>query len=255
MAVRPTFSKAITDAEKGMVLSPILHSYLYNAKYPKNFSVKFTNHSSHRAPDGYFHPSTHPLWNERQLYYYITEPGKMVDEPMEYMGALSTTMGTAIHGFIQMCLKDAKVLVSSEVPVVDEVHKSRGSMDGLLSIPHYGEAGFEFKTSNMMKLSNAQDMDIAGFKKKWPTYYAQVQEYMRLSGLRRFIVLFMGMGYPWTLKEFHIPYDVPAATDVERKYRRVLDMAAQGILPSSCCLGGKEAEACPARRICPVASR
>lgn len=247
----PQFRNLIKEIHKGNVLTPILHSHLYNAIYPE-FDVHFAGGKSQRPPDGWFHPSAHPTMTPRKLYYYM-QGKNLIAEPMEYMGALSTTMGTAVHGFIQMCLKDNGVLLDDEVYVEHSETKSRGSMDGILKITGWGTGGFEFKTSNMQKLSGYTDNDVEGFKKKWPTYYGQVQEYMRISGLRQFVVLFMGMGYPWTLKECQMDFDAPYAFEIETKYLKVLKHLEMGVPPEPCCAPkSKEAEACFARNTCPV---
>jgi hypothetical protein len=249
----PAFKKMASQVGNGLVLVPILQNYLNDAKYPKKFSIDFANHGGERKPDGYFHPSTHPLVPARKLYYYLTEPDKIDNEPLEFMGALSTTMGTAIHGFVQMCLKDTGVLVDDEVFVIDHETGSRGSMDGVLNLPTLGETGLEFKTSNQMKLQGLHDNDIETFKTKWPVYYAQVQEYMRLSGLRKFVVLFLSMGYPWTMKEVLVPFDQGMASMIETKYRGVRAAAASGEVPPECCSPfSKESQTCPMRRVCPV---
>jgi hypothetical protein len=249
----PQFKRMASQVGNGLILTPILQNYLNSAKYPQEFSITFRNHGGERAPDNWFHPSTHPLVDARKLYYYLTAPDEIDNEPLEYMGAFSTTMGTAIHGFVQMCLKDAGVLVDDEVFVSDDETGSRGSMDGVLSLPIVGEAGFEFKTSNAMKLSGLNDNDVITFAKKWPVYYAQVQEYMRLSGLRQFVVLFLSMGYPWTMKEILVKFDQGMASMIESKYRAVREAVKTGEVPPQCCSPfSKEAKACPMRFACPV---
>lgn len=253
----PAFRTMAEMADESKVLTPILHSYLYDAKFP-DFNIFFPKRKGPRKPDSYFHPSTHPLMSERELYYYMTEPEKWGTEPLEYMGTLSVTMGTAVHGFVQMCLWDAQVLVKppdgrcivcqrphsatpiqekgkcNEHPLLHEATKTRGHMDGLLKIPGWGIAGLEFKTSNMRKVEN-WDGTLKHFREKWPQYYAQVQEYMRASGLRRVIVLFMGMGFPWTLREVIIEHDPVFCYATEVKYLSVLRHMEAGTPPSPCC--------------------
>lgn len=268
----PNFKKVVTGAKAGLALTPILSNYLFLGKYPKEFSVTFRNHSEKRAPDGYFHPSTHPMWTERQLFLYLTKPALYIPEPLEVTGALSVTMGTAVHDFIEVCLIDAGVLARptgtcvccgrehgkkkgqcAEWGAMDQATKSRGHMDGMLYLPDFGHAGFEFKTSNMMKISNIEDNDIEGFKKKWPAYYYQVQEYMRLTGLNRFVVFFLGMGFPWTMKEFVVPRDEAHIFEVGQKYRRVLQYVETGGMPDPCCSPrSATARQCPFRTACPV---
>jgi len=259
------FARIVKGIGNGEVLIPLLHSYLYDATFPEDFSVNFRQHSMNRAPDGWFHPSTHPLWPARKLWLYARDPEAAVVLPKEYMGAMSVTIGTAVHSFIQMCLDDLGVLVMHEVwegdawvrkpeyPYEDVALHARGSVDGILklTIPAYPESRqlFEFKTSNLMKLSKIKNLDLDAFIKTWPDYYAQVQEYMRLTGLRVAVVLFMAMGYPWELREFHVPYNPAVAQDIADKYR----LAMHTDMPQPCCgPGSKTARACEMRTVCPV---
>lgn len=264
-AASANFSRIVKGLGDGTVLKPLLHSYLYDASFPEDFSVDFHRHSMKREPDGWFHPSEHPLWPARKLWLYARDPASCIVLPKEYMGALSVTIGTAVHSFIQMCLHDMGVLVMVEREVNGQVElfpehavedlalRSRGSMDGVLKIkiPARNEERqlFEFKSSNLMKLSKIKDLDLEAFKKTWPDYYVQVQEYMRMSGLRVAVVLFMAMGYPWELREFHVPYDPIIAQGVAEKYR----LAVQPDMPQPCCApGSKTAKACEMRLACPV---
>lgn len=270
--ITPQFKRMSVGASAGLVLSPILNNYLHGAKYPSEFTVTFRNHGRERRPDDWFHPSTHPMWTERQLYLYLTAPTKVMPEVMEFAGALSVTMGTAVHDFIEMCLIDAGVLmrptgicVNCERPhgkkknecnewgAKDEKTKTRGHMDGLLNIEGWGHGGFEFKTSNMMKLGNIEDNDVARFKEKWPQYWWQVQDYMRITGLVRFVVLFLGMGYPWTTKEFVIERDEAHCFHMNQKYLRVIAHAEAGNMPEPCCAPrSATARECSLRMACPV---
>jgi hypothetical protein len=225
--------------------------------FPSEFSITFKKHKMQRDPDRWFHPSTHPTWTPRMLYYYRTQPDLMIHEVIESMGTLSITVGHAMHSFIQMCLKDQGVLLDDEVYVEDPETQSRGSLDGVLDIqapPHLEvEPIFEFKTTNMNRLSTIDDLDLDAFTKKWPGYYAQQQEYMRLSGKRLSIVLMMALGYPWDMKEFHIPYHKGFAEGVAEKYRTVLRAEEEGWVPEACCaIGSKQATVCPARAVCPI---
>jgi hypothetical protein len=249
----PNFSKVITDLSKGTILKPLLHSYLFDAKFPKDFSVDFHHHVMARKEDGWFHPSTHPLWPARKLWLYARHTDQVITQPKEYMGTLSVTIGHAVHSFIQMCLKDLGVLEAAEVYVEDPVLRSRGSMDGVLTLdgfPGHPRQMFEFKTSNLMKLSSKKDLDIDTFRETWPDYYMQVQEYMRLSGIHQTVLLFMAMGYPWELREFHIPYNPALAQSVVIKYREALG----DVMPAPCCgPGSKTSKACELRAVCPIA--
>jgi hypothetical protein len=267
----PAFRRITSATQSGAVLKPLLHAYLFDAKWPE-LNLNLPAQKASRKPDGWFHPSTHPLWPERMLYYYLTEPEKLIPEPLEYMGTMSVTIGTLMHLFIQECLRDQGVLLNpeqlaadgiatddkGEPYLVDDECGSRGHTDGITQVdvpafPQWGRQSFEFKTSNNMKLSKIEDLDLDTFKEKWPDYWAQQQEYLRMSGYGLSIVLMLGMGYPWDIREFHIPADPMWQHQIREKYLRVRAAVRHGQPPQPCCgPGSKEAKACVARAACPI---
>lgn len=84
-------------------------------------------------------------------------------------------------------------------------------------------------------------------KTKHPYYFGQMQEYMALSGLRMMVMLFIGMGFPWVMKEVHVEYDPGYVVALETKYRMVREAVAAGTPPEPCCsVGSKESKSCPA---------
>jgi hypothetical protein len=237
---------------KGEILVPILRSYLYDPKFP-SFTVPVRGFEA-RPPDGWFHPSTHPLWYERQLYYYLTEPQAFVGEPYDPTSAMTVTQGQFWHTFIQACLTDCGWLKGVEVKVEDKETGSRGSMDGIGD-----EEVWEFKTmraTKAQKIVQGAPNDprvIASFKALVPGYYAQAQEYMRLSGLRRWRGLILSLEWPFPLREIAMPYDELMAYQIRTKYLTVRQAVADQSVPKPCCgVGSKEAKACPARTICPI---
>lgn len=271
---KPAFRRIMADLSKGTVLKPLIHSYLFEAQFP-DFSVDFRKIGP-RKPDGKFHPSEHPLWPERMLWWYLTAPDQIVVEPKEYMGTLSVTIGTVMHEFMRMCLWDLGIALtveemraegwsvpkrSNEARLDDEQTGAAGSMDGILKLmipshPQLARQHFEYKTSNPAALQRFDDLDLAYYMKRWPGYYAQNQEYMRMSGLRLSIVLFMAMGYPWESREIHVPYDPHFSEDVRQKYIRVREAERDGMMPDPCCgPGSKDSKVCPARMVCPNGTR
>jgi hypothetical protein len=267
-------------ADDNLVLKPVLESYLIEAKFPDVFTITFKKAGIARKPDGWFHPSTHPLWTARMLYYYLTAPDEMEVEQLSYESRMAVTMGTAVHGFAEMCVRDsgAMMLLEGTCPACQRPHgtekgqcdefgaadpqtASRGHMDGnlrlLLAGTHWkaGIGGLEIKTTNPNAARKivGHDNEIAVFRDGYPEYYAQIQEYMRISGLSQFVVLFIVLGYPWKLVEFQIPYDVAFATAVANKYIEVLDHVKMGTPPDPCCGPfSTTAKNCPARYVCPI---
>jgi len=261
------FKTLINEGDNDARLVPILAGYLQRGDLPNPFRVKVRGGSGDVGPDDYFHPSGHPLLHERQLYLYLTDPGAWVREPLGYIGRMSTLMGSVMHEIVETALTDCGYLIKPkgicvacgktqpkecrEHGAIDHELRSRGHMDGRLRYDGR-EWGFEFKTAIPFSLKDVRNNDVEQFKAKWPKYYAQVQEYMRMTKLNGYVVIFMAMGNPWTLKEFHIDYDPFHVSQVAAKYSRVREFVKRGVMPDACCSAGSaQSKICPATS-CPV---
>jgi hypothetical protein len=247
---------------KGLVIKPLLMDYLLAGRYPKRWTVSFSE-DSERAPDGWFHPSSAPSMGDRQLYLYMTEPEKWEREPVDYVGRMSMFMGSALGDFLRMALEDMGLTIPPkgtcvacglqqpqecrEHGVIDQDLGARGHMDGILP-----KELFELKSTSGLNLLKVPEMDQVFFAGKWPKYYRQVHDYMRMSGYRKCRVLFFAIGNPWELKEYLIEYDEATGAEIEAGYRRVRLAQVQEQMPEPCCApGSATARACPAGG-CPV---
>lgn len=270
-ATTPNFKRMVADASKGLVLKPLLQAYLYEAKFPERFEVTFHKAGVAREPDGWFHPSTHPLMDARQLYYYLTTPAAWEVERFSYESRMAVTMGTAVHGFLQFCIRDAGWMAPlptgdcvacglphgigrgqcDEFGVSDPVLRRRGHMDGMLDVMGT-RSPLELKTGGRTEFHTDLDLDLDWFKEKHATYYAQVQEYLDITGYARFVVLFVNLGFPWKLTEIHVPYDLQFARRTREKYELVRAHEEAGVPPQACCpLRSARSRDCPAGA-CPV---
>lgn len=264
----PNFRGMGTGQDLGEEVVPLLRRYLTNPK-TKPFTVDVDRFLP-RPPDGKFHPSSHPLWTERQLYWYLVEPERMVPEPFDPHNTMAVTAGAFWHSFIEMCMKDLGLLVGDakrcrhrnctddrycpEVFVEDSVTGAQGSMDGQLPAKVW-----EFKTcwpGHIDKIEVDPLADVyercAVFKAKWPGYYAQVQEYMRMARLMETRVVLLAPVMPYAMTEVAVVYDHVHSYQVEMKYLRAREAAAIGVMPNPCCApGSKESRQCIARQVCP----
>lgn len=238
------FKTMLKGATKGHLVLPLLQAILFDPKFDA-FSVPIPGFES-RPPDGWFHPSTHPLWTPRQLYYYLTEPARMLDEPFDPLSTMAVTAGTFWHGFLQHIMLENGVLDAAEVPVQDDECGSRGHMDGLI-----GQRPLEIKTMNPQKFRKIDTLE--DFRDRCPDYYAQGQDYLRMSGLHEEIILIVTTAYPFEMKELLMPADITFQREIETKYRSVRQAVADQVLPQPCCNPqSPEARACPARIACPI---
>ena len=258
----PNFRRTISGASSGEVVVPLLRSALYDPSF-KSFTVEVEGWSA-RPPDGWFWPSTHPMWPERLLYEYVMDPSRLIAEPFDPTGTLAVTAGSFFHSFTQIVLVRENVLVKqpvvcgcghkhrerAEVYLVDEEAGERGHTDGVT----FDGDGFEYKTMNPAKMygipkGGPEDPEVlAWFIEKCPGYYLQAHSYLRMSGRRRMIVVIMELTYPFTMREIHIRYDPRVGQDLREKYLRVRQAVADGRPPR--CVCGPADKECPARGVC-----
>jgi hypothetical protein len=248
----PTFDGVAEYAAEGCLVKPVMLQFFLESGIDFKFKLHLQR-SGWRAPDGWFHASTHPLASEHELWAYIAHPELITEEPRSYEFEVAVLMGTILHGFFEAALKKMGVMVPLpaglcaacgreylpkgkpqsdryclEHGASDLATRSRGHLDGILNFGVQGTFGFDLKSIRPYGLKGVRDMDAGAFRDKWPKYWAQMQEYMRLTGLRKFIVLFMEWGTPWTMKEFHVEFDPVFAAQTEAKYRRVLAAVEAG---------------------------
>lgn len=263
----PKLKGFLRAAENDAEIIPVLHEYLASGKLPNPYTISVRGGTGDRRPDGWFHPSSHPLLTERQLYFYLTDPDFWLPEPFGYTITMSAMIGSVVHDIVETALIDLKYLIKPkgvcqacgfdqprncrEHGAADRKTKSRGHMDGVLGIGGILR-GFEFKTAMPRAIQEIQNNDVEAFRKKWPYYYAQVQEYMRMTGMTSFKVIFWAMGNPWDMREFTIEADIFFQRETEVKYLAARQAVEEGVMPLACCNPGSAlSKSCPARS-CPV---
>lgn len=251
------------------MVAPVIRAALFDPEF-RSFDIKVEGFRS-RPPDAWFHPSTHPLWPERMLYYYLSaNPADLVREPFDPHSTMAVTQGQFWHSFIQHVGIEVGIFVDpglcscgcgkSEWFYQDGGSRSRGHTDGLTSLEVVDEPEvFEFKTMGPGPYSRLpkgapDDPDLLEvYKEKHPGYYAQGIEYMRISGIRRHRTLLLSLVYPFPMREIVIPYDMAYARSIEMKYRSVLQAVADQRLPTPCCAPkSAQSKECMARQVCPV---
>jgi hypothetical protein len=266
------FRQLLAGIRDKEILIPRLRVYWYQPKLP--FVTIPVRDFDQRLPDGWFHPSEHPTWPARMLYYYLAFPNRMVPEPADMNKVLAVTQGTFWHYFTQSCLEDMGLLrvvnpkggtswQRVEKYVEDKRLLSRGSMDGVINsdnVPILSvDEAFEFKTMSVAKMSGCprgapDDFDrLTWWRTKNPSYYAQNQEYLRMSGLGAIRVLILGLQSPFPMIELQVPYSYSEASRTAEKYAMVIQALADRNLPDACCVPkSQQAIECPARQVCPV---
>lgn len=246
----PRFTRLAEVTASGTLVKPLLHQFaMSDDTAPINILV---DRPVIRGHDGWFHASQHPLLEEFELYQWITSASE--HEDMNYTARMSVMFGTAAHGIFEAFLAWAGIaepLPKGDCPACGRPYRplharpsfryctehgfashgtrSRCHLDSILGFGDGGRWGFDFKTIHQFGLKGVRDMDLDAFREKWPHYWAQGQDCMRLSGLRQYIFLFMTLGNPWETREFHVPFDPEFAVATEEKYLRVLSHVERGV--------------------------
>jgi hypothetical protein len=249
----PTFTDIGAKAAEGCLVKPLFHQFFQDPNIKFEFSLRVARPVP-RPYDGWFHASVHPLATDRALWMYLAHPEKVVREAMDYTSLMSVMFGSLGHAVIEAFLERLGVAVPlppglcpvcglprkqvlagapaskycTEHGFADPETRARCHLDSILDFKGRGVFGFDFKSIHQFGLRKVPDMDAAAFRETWPGYWAQMQECMRLSGLRRYIVFFLTLGNPWDTREFHFDYDPAFAAQTELKYKRVISCVERG---------------------------
>lgn len=251
----PTFRGIGHLAAEGCLVKPLFHQWVLDDSIPIEFTLRVTRPTP-RPYDGFFHASSHPLMTHRELYRYMAqEPGAPGRDDFGYEGRLSVMFGSLSHAVIEAFLDYMGVAVPlppgdcpacgrprrpvraardpakycSEHGAIDLETRSRCHLDSILDFKARGTFGFDFKSIHQFGLKKVPDMDTQAFYAKWPHYWAQMQECMRLTGLRKYIVFFLTLGFPWDTREFHFDYDPLFAEQTRAKYLQVINHVERGV--------------------------
>ena len=237
-------------AADGCLVKPLWHQFILDPTADVEIDVR-VRRPMPRAADGRFHASQHPLATPLELYQWMTGAGEI--EQMGYVSRASVMFGSLAHGVFEAFLDwtgCSVPLPAGNCPSCARPYRQRRSqrsdrycgehgfmheptrsschLDAILDFGQ-GHSGFDLKTIHQFGLRGVRDMDAEAFRAKWPEYWAQGQECMRISGLRKYVFLFFTMGNPWDTREFHFGYDEDHNAQIELKYLRVLSHLERGV--------------------------
>lgn len=215
--------------------------------WPDSYDINVDSSEYYGLGDGYFHPSTHPLMGERQLYlmFHPDTRDAMVGERKSLKGQMTLTMGSALHAVLQTQMKQAKLIHDDDIEVeyINHDHHVRGRIDWVAHLPNGLIVPVEFKTR----------MSWAYKKQKEPelSWLAQLNLGMDNSGYDFGIILMLESGFPYQMKEFHVRRDERLLEDIYAKFDRVREAIATNTPPRACCaFDSPENKSCPARFSC-----
>lgn len=238
-------------ANRDLIL-PYFEAGLLADTWPASYDIKVDSSPYYGAGDGYFHPSTHPLMGERQLYYLFhpDHQHEMVAERNSVARQMTFAMGSAGHAVLQTQM-DMVGLIKDPTPItgdiereyVNEAHKVRGRIDWIVHHPNGTRIPVEFKTRTRWLARKQMEPEAS--------WVAQLNLGLDAMDEDLGIVLMMEAGHPWTLQEFHVQRDRELIDAIYTKFDRVRVAISQDDPPKYCCSpGSKEMDACPARHAC-----
>lgn len=242
MSHSPAFRKGLSSIIQGEILVPPIRAYMASPDF-RGFDLKIRGLGS-LAPDGKFHPSSHPLAPEMVLYLWVVAPDLLLREPLDPSALLSMTVGSIWHGIMARILTDLGLLVQDEVRLTDPEANTDGKTDGLL---HTGEL-YELKTMSERVIRYIKTPD--DFIDRYPGYMAQAQEYLRMADREAMRVLIMSLTFPYEMREFVIHRDRNIGNATRAKYLRVLQAVADQRPPMCDGCWTKKGSDCPARSYC-----
>jgi len=225
------------------ILVPRIRASLFDQKF-EGFTIPVEGMAP-RPPSGRFHPSSHPLWDEEKLYEYAKDPAKF-QEVLELNSIFAVTQGSFWHAFIQnlglndgwlreMTPKAKYKHDRAEYRVDDQILGTGGYLDGVLNsdiLPIVEDEVFEMKTMNSFKANKCpqgapdSDAKINWLRSTVPGYYAQAQEYMRMTKYSHARFLILTLEYPFPMMEIVVEHDKPWCDHIAAKYKRVRDRIA-----------------------------
>lgn len=254
----PTLTSVEEMAAEGTIVKPLLHQFLTDRDSDAGINI-LVRRPAQRGFDGRFHASSHPTATDYELYLWLT--GQAQGEDFSYAAQCAMLFGSLFHGVFEAFLDwtgHALPLGPGDCPACGKprrpvrarpsfryctehgfTHPETRASCHLDAIMSWGSTpaawdladcqGLDLKTCHPYALKGVRDMDEEQFRAKWPKYWAQGQECMRISGLRQYVFLFMTMGSPWDTREFHFGFDPAFAVETEEKYRRVISHVERGV--------------------------
>jgi hypothetical protein len=246
-------------ANQDLIL-PYFENAIISESWPDEYDIKVDSRPYYGKGDGYFHPSTHPLMGERQLYYMFhpDTAADMVWERPSLMREMWFAMGSALHAVLQtqmqqcglvptcdpkQCWGGVHVCGNVEREYVNDEHKVRGRIDWVVNHPNGSVIPVEFKTINSWGYKSTKEP-----KAEW---LAQLNMALDNTGHDFGVLLMAERGGQFGMREFHVKRDQELIDSIYAKFDRVREAIAANEPPKYCCAPNtKEMDACPARFEC-----
>lgn len=234
-------------ASRDLIL-PYFESSMLADNWPESYMVKIDSSPYYGAGDGYFHPSTHALMGERELYYRFHPETRhlMIPEPPSIQRQMAFAMGSALHGVLQTQMEMMNLVRGPgdiEVEYINHEHHLRGRIDWICHLPNGQVLPVEMKTRTVSKFAWQNEPE--------PSWIAQLNLGMDSQDSDLGILLMVEAGYPYRMTEFQIKRDRELLDGIYAKFDRVRAAVAASTPPTYCCAPESQTmKKCPARGQC-----
>lgn len=242
------YGSILTSLANKELLLPYFRNAMLSKEWPESYQVSIDSSPYYGHGDGRFHPSSHALMGERELYYrfHPDHRDNIMHEQRNVQSEMTLAMGSALHGIIQAQFQMAGLIQSEEdveVEYVIEEHNARGRVDFIVHHPDGCTYPVELKTQN----SRGFELQTQ-IKDTWD---AQLSMGLHGTGYATGILLVLESGYPYRMKEFLVDRNDRLLSQIFAKFDRVLEAIANNTPPEHCCpLDSVKMKACPARFEC-----
>jgi len=197
--------------------------------------------------DDYFHASTHPLIDERQLYYLFHPDTQqfIVEEPFSLEREMAAAVGTSLHDVVQGHLVNLGLSKKENIEksFVIEEHHVRGRIDAIVDHPTRGSVVTEIKSRTHYKFAKTTE--------PLPKWEAQLSIQLDSQGLETVLILMVESGYPFRMKELPVARNDALLSEIYSKFDRVREAIALSRPPIYCCApNSSTVTSCPVRFAC-----
>lgn len=245
-------------ADKQLVL-PILENQMRADAWPDSFTVEIDTSpyyglDDEGRPDGYFHPSSHPLKSARQLYYEFHPDHQhlLEHEPWSMQRLMTVSVGTSLHGILQTQLQMAGLCGPEDIEpeYLNAEHWVRGRGDAVVHHPTEGPLVCEVKTRTSFRFDSTTIADM-------PNWEIQLSLAMDNLGERYDtdftygILLMVETGFPFRMVELRVNRNDKMLRETYEKFDYVRECIRTNTPPPYCCsYKSREMDNCPARYAC-----
>lgn len=245
--------RRLTDGlAAGNILVPTLERALLAQQgvWPAEYPIRVYN--KERVWDGYFHPSSHCLTPELELYYAF-HPELLVPERYSVGQIMNFQVGSAFHSLLQSMLIHLELVDPAEIEVgfTDERRHCSGRLDiRRMEMPNGKVMPVDIKSSGAPKIADWL-MD---------KYLAQLNVYMDVGcgpePMEQGMILIIEKQTPHRFREIIVQRDEALLDRIYTRWNRVLEavqFSDTSMLEWPChARNSPEHQECPARFVCPL---